>query len=129
MSRTLYRRESGESKRLNGSSVIPYALELILKEESSKHSHSNESLERIIKQLTLIAEDIKTIKQPEELLSIEHVCEIIKFSHDWVYRQIREGGFPKPIKINTSSRWYRSEIDAWLDKQKIKNSDVVRTHN
>ncbi|MBT0463225.1 helix-turn-helix transcriptional regulator [Morganella morganii] len=32
----------------------------------------------------------------------------------WFYKQIQEGKFPKPIKLGRSSRWLKSEVEAWL---------------
>ena len=30
---------------------------------------------------------------------------------------IQDGQFPKPIKFGSSSRWFRSEVDAWLQER------------
>ena len=34
-----------------------------------------------------------------------------------IYGLINSGSFPKPIKIGKSSRWVKSEVDAWLNNQ------------
>ncbi|WP_051396120.1 AlpA family phage regulatory protein [Ignatzschineria larvae DSM 13226] len=94
------------------------AIQDLIKSEQQKEQANNESMEKILSTLSAISIEIKKIKQPDELLEIKDVCEIIKFKHDWVYRNIRLGLFPAPIKINTASRWYRSEIDQWLESQK-----------
>ena len=39
-------------------------------------------------------------------------------SHDSV---ISEGYFPKPIKLGRSSRWYKSEVEQWM-QQRIEES-------
>lgn len=90
----------------------------LLDEELERKQIKDEKLEQILASLSTISADIKSIKQPDELLDIKDVSEIIKFSTDWIYRHIRLGLFPAPIKINTASRWYRSEIDAWLELHK-----------
>ena len=30
------------------------------------------------------------------------------------YKLIRDGAFPAPIKLGRSSRWLKSEVEAWL---------------
>ncbi|MEM7885527.1 AlpA family phage regulatory protein [Morganella morganii] len=35
----------------------------------------------------------------------------------WFYKLIQEGRFPKPIKFGSSSRWFRSEVNAWLQER------------
>ncbi|HGT3976467.1 TPA: helix-turn-helix transcriptional regulator, partial [Escherichia coli] len=37
---------------------------------------------------------------------------------------ISEGHFPKPIKLGRSSRWYRSEVEQWM-QQRIEASRGV----
>ena len=34
-----------------------------------------------------------------------------------IYRRVREGKFPKPIKLGDSIVWREADIVAWLDKQ------------
>ncbi|HAX2656884.1 TPA: AlpA family phage regulatory protein [Escherichia coli] len=37
------------------------------------------------------------------------------------YKLISEGHFPKPIKLGRSSRWYKSEVEQWM-QQRIEES-------
>ncbi|WP_455871834.1 helix-turn-helix transcriptional regulator [Serratia proteamaculans] len=39
----------------------------------------------------------------------------------WFYKLISEGRFPKPIKLGRSSRWLKSEVEAWV-QQRIAQS-------
>ncbi|HAV8236792.1 TPA: AlpA family phage regulatory protein [Escherichia coli] len=39
----------------------------------------------------------------------------------WFYKLISEGHFPKPIKLGRSSRWYKSEVEQWM-QQRIEES-------
>ena len=32
----------------------------------------------------------------------------------WFYKLIKDGAFPAPIKLGRSSRWLKSEVEAWL---------------
>ncbi|MIE73180.1 AlpA family phage regulatory protein, partial [Salmonella enterica subsp. diarizonae] len=35
----------------------------------------------------------------------------------WFYRLIKDGLFPKPVKLGRSSRWLKSEVEAWLQER------------
>ncbi|MCV5886201.1 AlpA family phage regulatory protein, partial [Escherichia coli] len=32
----------------------------------------------------------------------------------WYYKLIKDCLFPKPVKLGRSSRWLKSEVEAWL---------------
>ncbi|MDV7145897.1 AlpA family phage regulatory protein [Tropicimonas sp. TH_r6] len=44
------------------------------------------------------------------LLPITAVCEIVARSKASIYRDIKDGTFPRPQKLGRSSRWRRSLI-------------------
>jgi predicted DNA-binding transcriptional regulator AlpA len=56
--------------------------------------------------------------QPEHLLDRGEVCRYFGGSRPinsaTLYRGIRHGRYPKPVKIGGSSRWLRSECEAAL---------------
>ena len=39
----------------------------------------------------------------------------------WFYKLIQDGSFPKPIKFGRSSRWLKSEVEAWV-QERIQSS-------
>jgi predicted DNA-binding transcriptional regulator AlpA len=53
-----------------------------------------------------------------DLLDRRAVCELLGGSRpinpSTLYRQIKAGRFPQPIKVGGSSRWLRSECEAVL---------------
>lgn len=49
-------------------------------------------------------------------LTARDVCEMLQLNRSTIYRQIKQGIFPKPTKIGNSSRWKFSEIKAFLDQ-------------
>ena len=54
------------------------------------------------------------MEQPK-LLTFHEVEARVRLSHSTVYRMMRAGGFPQPIKLGGKSvRWYESEIESWL---------------
>lgn len=42
---------------------------------------------------------------------------ITGFSAKHVYQLIKQGDFPKPVKIGRASLWRLSEVNNWLDSQ------------
>lgn len=49
------------------------------------------------------------------LLTIKQVMEKVSFSKDYIYKHMKKNEFPKQVKIQGSSRWKASEIDAWIN--------------
>jgi prophage regulatory protein len=37
-------------------------------------------------------------------------------SRSWIYKEMAEGRFPKPIKIGSCSGWPVGQIDAWIEQ-------------
>ncbi|WP_182940089.1 helix-turn-helix transcriptional regulator [Klebsiella quasipneumoniae] len=44
-----------------------------------------------------------------------------RLTDKWFYKLIKDGEFPKPIKLGRSSRWMQSEVEAWV-QQRISQS-------
>ncbi|WP_064757385.1 helix-turn-helix transcriptional regulator [Escherichia coli] len=42
------------------------------------------------------------------------ITQLTGLTDKWFYRLIRDGAFPAPIKLGRSSRWLKSEVEAWL---------------
>jgi prophage regulatory protein len=53
--------------------------------------------------------------QIQQLYRINQVCEITGIRPSTIYKLIREGKFPPPLKINTTSAWTSSSIGQWMD--------------
>ncbi len=50
----------------------------------------------------------------DELLTVQQVAELTKFSRGRVYRLAARGVLPAPIRIGHRVRWRRSDLLAWL---------------
>ena len=50
----------------------------------------------------------------EKLLTLTDVVKIVGFKKSTIYKFIKEGKFPKQIKIGKSSRWKLSDIQKWM---------------
>lgn len=55
----------------------------------------------------------KTSLLSDKLVDMAFITEFTGLSDKWFYKLIQEGLFPKPIKLGRSSRWLKSEIEAW----------------
>lgn len=54
---------------------------------------------------------------PERLLPLPEVESRSGFKSSFIYQLIKEGKFPKPVKIGASSRWRESEVQQWIHNQ------------
>lgn len=57
-------------------------------------------------------------KSVDVLLQLPEVCRQAGFGKTAIYRMMKEGTFPEPIKIGPASRWSQIEVQAWIEKQK-----------
>jgi predicted DNA-binding transcriptional regulator AlpA len=51
----------------------------------------------------------------EGFLALPQVIAVCGMGHSWIYAKLKEGKFPRPVKLGRSSRWRRSEITTWLN--------------
>lgn len=58
------------------------------------------------------------------LMRLEEVCETAGIGKTFVYKQIAEGAFPKPVSIGGRAvRWVSDEIDAWI-MERVEERDL-----
>ncbi|WP_407578794.1 helix-turn-helix transcriptional regulator [Citrobacter koseri] len=57
----------------------------------------------------------------DQLVDMVFITTYTNCSNKWFYKLISEGQFPKPIKLGRSSRWLKSEVEAWM-QQRIADS-------
>lgn len=57
----------------------------------------------------------------DKMVDMAFITEFSGCSDKWFYKLIQDGFFPKPIKLGRSSRWLKSEVEAWM-QQRISNS-------
>jgi len=61
-----------------------------------------------------------TPQDMDQLMDAERTANTIDVSLTYMYELIRNGIFPKPIKIGRSSRWSKAEVNAWIKERKAK---------
>ncbi|HCM62118.1 MAG TPA: hypothetical protein DIT05_06170 [Morganella sp. (in: Bacteria)] len=52
----------------------------------------------------------------DQFVDIKFITHLTGLSDKWFYKLIKDGEFPKPIKLGRSSRWLKSEIENWLQE-------------
>ena len=63
---------------------------------------------------------------PIQLLRIKSVSEIVGLSRSSIYELIKQGKFPKPVRISTGRvRWTSSDINNWIELQIVRSNKGV----
>ena len=50
----------------------------------------------------------------DQLVDMKFLTQFTGLTDKWFYKLIQDGEFPKPIILGRSSRWLRSEVEAWM---------------
>lgn len=53
----------------------------------------------------------------DHLVDMRFITKLTGLTDKWFYKLIKDGQFPKPIKLGRSSRWLRSEVEDWLEER------------
>lgn len=57
----------------------------------------------------------------DQLVDMRFITKLTGLTDKWFYKLIKDGLFPRPIKLGRSSRWKKSEVELWL-QQRITDS-------
>ncbi|ACZ77720.1 phage transcriptional regulator, AlpA [Dickeya parazeae Ech586] len=53
----------------------------------------------------------------DQFVNMAFITRLTGLTDKWFYKLIKDGEFPKPIKLGRSSRWLQSEVEAWLQER------------
>lgn len=53
----------------------------------------------------------------DQFVDMAFITRLTGLTDKWFYKLIKDGEFPKPIKLGRSSRWLQSEVEAWLQER------------
>lgn len=53
----------------------------------------------------------------DQFVDMAFITSLTGLTDKWFYKLIKDGVFPKPIKLGRSSRWLQSEIESWLQER------------
>ncbi|MDM3333427.1 MULTISPECIES: AlpA family transcriptional regulator [unclassified Citrobacter] len=57
----------------------------------------------------------------DKFVDMAFITQFTGLTDKWFYKLIKDGEFPKPIKLGRSSRWLESEVEAWLQQRIAKS--------
>lgn len=63
----------------------------------------------------------ETLLTEDKLVDMLFITALTGLTDKWFYKLIKDGEFPKPIKLGRSSRWLQSEVENWL-RERVKAS-------
>ncbi len=70
---------------------------------------------------SITGHDSVLLRADDPLIDMNYITSFTGMTDKWFYKLISEGHFPKPIKLGRSSRWYKSEVEQWM-QQRIEGS-------
>ncbi len=70
---------------------------------------------------SITGHDSVLLRADDPLIDMNYITSFTGMTDKWFYKLISEGHFPKPIKLGRSSRWYKSEVEQWM-QQRIEES-------
>jgi predicted DNA-binding transcriptional regulator AlpA len=59
--------------------------------------------------------------QVPQLLTIHELSGLLKISHRSIWRLVRQGQLPAPIRLGSSSRWRSDQIVVWINAQGVSS--------
>jgi len=57
----------------------------------------------------------------DPLIDMNFITTYTNMTDKWFYKLIGANLFPKPIKLGRSSRWRKSEVEAWMQERVNKS--------
>lgn len=57
------------------------------------------------------------MQNEDRFIRISEVQSMIGLKDSRIYQMIKEGRFPRPIKLGAASRWSLCAVKAWMDQQ------------
>lgn len=57
---------------------------------------------------------IKVSLLEDQFVDMVFITQLTQLSDKFFYKLIQDSKFPKPTKFGRSSRWRKSEVEAWL---------------
>ncbi|HAT1683368.1 TPA: AlpA family phage regulatory protein [Klebsiella oxytoca] len=53
----------------------------------------------------------------DQFVDMAFITSPLQMTDKWIYKLIKDGVFPGPIKLGRSSRWLKSEVENWLQER------------
>jgi prophage regulatory protein len=70
--------------------------------------------------MTSLLNEKPMISKAPTLLKCKEVQDTVTISRATIYRWIKEGNFPKPVRLGANMvRWKASDIEAWMMQKEV----------
>ena len=60
---------------------------------------------------------VELAQNTSDLLRIQEVAMMLNLGESSVWRHVKNGDLPKPIKIGGTTRWRRETLESWIASQ------------
>ncbi|QMD26104.1 AlpA family phage regulatory protein [Citrobacter freundii] len=60
----------------------------------------------------------------DKMVDMAFITRFTGLTNKWFYKLIKDGEFPKPIKLGRSSRWMQSEVETWVNERVAQSRHV-----
>lgn len=60
----------------------------------------------------------------DQFVDMAFITQYTGLTDKWFYKQIQDGKFPRPVKFGRSSRWLKSELEAWAQERVRLSRDL-----
>lgn len=64
------------------------------------------------------------VKMNETLLNMNDLLKMLKAKKSTMYNWIKEGIFPKGIKIGRAIRWHKEDVEQWIEQKRKESKEV-----
>jgi prophage regulatory protein len=66
----------------------------------------------------------ETANMSQRLIRLPQVKQMIGLRTTAIYERIKQGSFPKPIKLGRNSMWVESEVQEWIAERIYQGRDA-----
>ena len=63
---------------------------------------------------------------PSEMIGVRELVAWLGFDRSTIHRMHDRGDLPAAFKLGGSLRWYRRDIEAWLEQRRVQRGPVPR---
>ena len=57
----------------------------------------------------------------DPLIDMVFITTYTNMTDKFFFKLIKNGQFPKPVKLGRSSRWRKSEVEAWMQERVVES--------
>ncbi|EBX9477389.1 AlpA family phage regulatory protein [Salmonella enterica subsp. enterica serovar Abony] len=71
---------------------------------------------------------VDVVKNKQRLIKTKDVLTRVQRSKAWLYKQLKAGTFPKPVRIGSRSiSFVESEVNYWIEERISASRDNIKT--